>query len=113
MPMFIDQSIESFENWRDLQHDRPEPDSEAPDEHIKRSFTHDHPEDTTLTYTRMGAHAELKLTFASEAPDAGVEECNGYCSGSIHYFSGASQKRRLRPNISNPKIRRKYFLQYF
>lgn len=74
MPMFIDQSIESFENWRDLQHDRPEPDSEAPDEHIKRSFTHDHPDDTILTYTRTGAHAELKLVFTSEDPDAGVEE---------------------------------------
>lgn len=56
MPMFIDQSIESFETWRDLQHDRPEPDSEAPDEHIKRSFTHDNPDDTTMTYTRTGEH---------------------------------------------------------
>ena len=74
MPMFIDQSIESFENWRDRQHDRPEPDSDAPDEQIKRSFTHDHPEDTILTYTRTGAHAELKLAFTSENPDAGVEE---------------------------------------
>lgn len=74
MPMFIDQSIESFETWRDLQHDRPEPDSEAPDEHIKRSFTHDNPDDTTMTYTRTGEHAELKLTFTSEDPDAGVEE---------------------------------------
>ena len=59
MPMFIDQSIESFENWRDLQHNRPEPDSEAPDEHIKRSFTHDHPDDTTLTYTRTEAERDL------------------------------------------------------
>ena len=74
MPMYIDQSIESFENWRDRQHDRSEPDGEAPDEQIKRSFTHDHPDDTTLTYTRTGAHAELKLVFTSEDPDAGVEE---------------------------------------
>lgn len=74
MPMYIEQSIESFEDWRDRQHDRPEPDGDAPDEQIKRSFTHDHPEDTTLTYTRTGAHAELKFAFTSEGPDADVEE---------------------------------------
>ena len=72
--MPIDQSIESFENWRDRQHDRPETDNDAPDEQITRSFSHDHPEDTTLTYTRTETHAELKLTFASEDPDTGVEE---------------------------------------
>lgn len=74
MPMYIDQSIESFENWRDRQHDRPETDNDAPDEQITRSFTHDHPDDTTMTYTRTGEHAELKLVFTSEDPDAGVEE---------------------------------------
>ena len=72
--MPIDQSIESFENWRDRQHDRPETDNDAPDEQITRSFSHYHPEDTTLTYTRTETHAELKLTFASEDPDTGVEE---------------------------------------
>ena len=72
--MPIDQSIESFENLRDRQHDRPETDNDAPDEQITRSFTHDYPDDTTITYTRTGAHAELKLAFTSEDPDVGVEE---------------------------------------
>lgn len=36
--MYMNQSMESFENWRDSQHDRPEPDT---DEQIVRSYTFD------------------------------------------------------------------------
>ena len=72
--MYMNQSIESFENWRDSQHDRPKPDTETPDEKIKRSYTFDYPNDTTMTYTRMGEHSELMLSFSFEALDADVEE---------------------------------------
>lgn len=30
--MYMEQSLESFENWRDSQYDRPEPDTEAPED---------------------------------------------------------------------------------
>lgn len=30
--MYMEQSLESFENWRDSQYDRPEPDAEAPED---------------------------------------------------------------------------------
>lgn len=30
--MYMGQSLESFENWRDSQYDRPEPDAEAPED---------------------------------------------------------------------------------
>lgn len=30
--MYMGQSLESFENWRDSQVDRPEPDAEAPED---------------------------------------------------------------------------------
>ena len=30
--MYMEQSLESFENWRDSQVDRPEPDAEAPED---------------------------------------------------------------------------------
>lgn len=30
--MYMGQSLESFENWRDSQVDRPEPDTEAPED---------------------------------------------------------------------------------
>lgn len=70
MQMYMDQSMESFENWRDSQHDRPEPDTDTPDEQIMRSCTFDYPNDTTLTYTRTGEHSELMLSFSSEDPDA-------------------------------------------
>lgn len=41
MQMYMNQSMESFENWRDSQHDRPEPDTDTPDEQIVRSYTFD------------------------------------------------------------------------
>ena len=72
--MYMNQSMESFENWRDSQYDRPEPDTDTPDEQIVRSYTFDYPNDTVLTYTRTGNSSELMLSFSSEDPDAGVEE---------------------------------------
>ena len=51
--MYMNQSMESFENWRDSQYDRPEPDTDTPDEQIVRSYTFDYPNDTTLTYTHL------------------------------------------------------------
>ena len=72
--MYMNQSMESFENWRDSQYDRPEPDTDTPDEQIVRSYTFDYPNDTALTYTRTGNSSELMLSFSSEDPDAGVEE---------------------------------------
>ena len=39
--MYMNQSMESFENWRDSQHDRPEPDIDTPDEQIVQSCTFD------------------------------------------------------------------------
>ncbi len=67
------QSIGDYENWRDSQHDRPQPDS-TPDEQVFRSYSHDYPDDTTLEYIRTGDRAELRLSFSSEDPDAGIEE---------------------------------------
>lgn len=72
--MYMNQSMESFENWCDSQYDRPEPDIDTPDEQIVRSYTFDYPNDTALTYTRTGNSSELMLSFSSEDPDAGVEE---------------------------------------
>ena len=72
--MYMNQSMESFENWRDSQYDRPEPDTDTPDEQIVRSYTFDYPNDTALAYTRTGNSSELMLSFSSEDPDAGVEE---------------------------------------
>ncbi len=46
----------------------------APDEKIVRSFTHDYPDDTKLTYIREGKHVHLLLSFQSEDPDMGTEE---------------------------------------
>ena len=39
--MYMNQSMESFENWRDSLHDRPEPGIDTPDEQIVRSYTFD------------------------------------------------------------------------
>ena len=72
--MYMNQSMESFENWRDSQYDHPEPDTDTPDEQIVRSYTFDYPNDTALAYTRTGNSSELMLSFSSEDPDAGVEE---------------------------------------
>ena len=68
------QNIGNYENWRDSQHDRPEPDGEGPDERRIRHYTHDYPGDTVLEYTVTGSRAELKLSFSSEDPDMGTEE---------------------------------------
>lgn len=38
--MYMNQSMESFENWRDSLHDRPEPDTEAPDEQMVTDAEH-------------------------------------------------------------------------
>ena len=46
----------------------------APDEIIRRNYSHDYPNDTQLTYTRSGKEAHLTLTFQSEDPDMGTEE---------------------------------------
>lgn len=67
------QSIGDYENWRDSQHDRPVPD-DGPDERSIRFYSHDHPADTTLEYTRTGSRSELRLSFSSEDPDMGTEE---------------------------------------
>ena len=40
--MYMNQSMESFENWRDSQYDHPEPDTDTPDEQIVRSYTFDY-----------------------------------------------------------------------
>ena len=66
-------TIGDYENWRDSQQDRPQPDN-TPDEQDFRSYSHDYPDDTTLEYTRIGDHAELRLSFSSEDSDAGNEE---------------------------------------
>ena len=68
------QNIGDYENWRDRQHDRPEPDGEGPDERCIRHYTHDYPGDTVLEYSVTGSRAELKLSFGSEDPDMGTEE---------------------------------------
>ncbi len=68
------QSIGDYENWRDSQYDRPEPDPEGPDHRSVRFYSHDHPADTNLEYTLTGNRAELRLSFISEDPDMGVEE---------------------------------------
>ena len=39
--MYMNQSMESFENWHDSQYDRPEPDIDTPDKQIVRSYTVD------------------------------------------------------------------------
>lgn len=41
MQMYMDQSIESFENWRDSQYDRPQTDTETPNEQIPIDEAHD------------------------------------------------------------------------
>ena len=46
----------------------------APDEIITRSFSHDYPGDTQLTYSREGKQVHLRLSFQSEDPDMGTEE---------------------------------------
>ena len=46
----------------------------APDEIIRRNYSHDYPNDTQLTYTRSGKETHLTLTFQSEDPDMGTEE---------------------------------------
>ncbi len=68
------QSIQDYENWRDRQYDTPEPDNTTPDEHTTHTYSHDYPNDTKLEYVKTGEHAELRLSFTSEDPDAGVEE---------------------------------------
>ena len=66
-------TIEDYENCRDSMQDRPQPDN-TPDEQVFRSYSHDYPDDTTLEYTRIGDQSELRLSFSSEDPDAGIEE---------------------------------------
>lgn len=66
-------TIGEYENWRDRLQDRPQPDN-TPDEQNRHSYSHDYPDDTTLEYVRWGNHAEIRLAFHSEDPDAGVEE---------------------------------------
>ncbi len=39
--MYMGQSLESFENWRDSQYDHPEPDTEAPEETMPAEDGHD------------------------------------------------------------------------
>lgn len=46
----------------------------APDEIITRSFSHDYPGDTQLTYSREGKQVHLLFSFQSEDPDMGTEE---------------------------------------
>ena len=65
------QSIEDYENWRDAQYDRPEPE---PDDQIMKTYTHDYSNDTTLEYSRSGNESTLRLSFTSEDPDMGTEE---------------------------------------
>lgn len=72
--MMDSQSITDYENWRDSLHDLAEPAPEQPDEQITRQFSHDYPNDTTLTYSRSGNNVELRLSFTSEDPDMGTEE---------------------------------------
>ena len=48
--------------------------SQAPDEKITMSYTHDYPDDTQLTYIREGKQVHLLLSFQSEDPDMGTEE---------------------------------------
>ena len=67
------QFIGDYETWRDRQYDHPQP-NDGPDERSIRFYSHDYPADTTLEYTRTGAHSELRLSFSSENPDMGTEE---------------------------------------
>jgi len=66
-------SIQDYENWRDSLYDRPQPDPE-PDELQTVRYTHDYPNDTSLTYSRSGNESTLRLSFTSEDPDMGTEE---------------------------------------
>lgn len=83
--MMHTQSITDYENWRDRLHDLPEPDRELPDEQITQQYSHDYPNDTTLTYSRSGSQVEMKLSFTSEDPDMGTEEMlyNGQAGESL------------------------------
>lgn len=73
--MNIGQSEHDYENWRDSQHDLPQPDFQnEPDQKVVRQYTHDYPDDTTLEYTLRGKNAMLCLTFESEDADFGQEE---------------------------------------
>ena len=45
-----------------------------PVENTFHTYSHDHPNDTTLKYTRTDHRSELVLTFHSEDHDIGKEE---------------------------------------
>lgn len=76
--MYMEQSLESFENWRDSQVDRPEPDTEAPNEARPAEGGHDtkHP----VVFGPIDAEKTDWLYSGRKAADAG-RGCIGHLRG--------------------------------
>ena len=76
--MYMEQSLESFENWRDSQYDRPEPDTEAPNEARPAEGGHDtkHP----VVLGPIDAEENGLVVFRAQSSDAG-RGCIGHLRG--------------------------------